>query len=452
MRSAGDTAGYGAAFSRPLALICGVLWIALMSAPLKETDAYRYAALILIAGALVSYARDRTRLPVGWLAWLCIGWGVYAAARFLWVYLTFPGHPVGASGWLYVFPLFFPPLGLALYLFRNHVERTIAAFFALALTMLVATTQFGPVLAGETVKPLIHHNQIHGAVGCGFLVVGAFYWLLHCLGRRAIDARMAYFAMAVAPPVIALALFGIYGAKSKGVWLAMVIVLPLMALSLLAYMSRGRALVTAAALGAIFAVAVFSVHDNLWKIGGPTFLAAENLVWRFFETGDIGNNLAAAISSGKVPNSMNERLRLWSNAWEILSANPFFGAGSLWIEQWKQTAYPDVGYTLIHNGYLEILIRHGLFGMAVFAVILFTFLGLVYRASRDGIIGRSALICYNMMILFYMLTLLSNSNNRLALGESFVLLIAAVAFFCYEVLERNRRAKERAGQSAQESP
>ena len=445
MRSMDKVSGAPAPLSWPWVLAGGVLWIVLMSAPLKESDAYRYAGLLLIAGALFSYFRETPRLRPTWLAWLCLAWALYAAARYLWAYLTVPGHPVGASGWLYVFPLFFPPLGLALYLFRDHVEKIISAYFALALVMLLATTDFGSVLAGETVSPLIHHNPIHGAVGCGFLVVGAFYWLLHCLGKRATHARMASFALAVAPPVIALALFGIYGAKSKGVWLSMAVVLPLMALSLLAYLKRAKAVLAASGLVAALGLAISSVSDNLWAIAGPTIISAESLLRQFIDTGGIGQNLTVAINSGTVPTAMNERLKLWSNAWEIVSANPFFGAGSLWLEQWEHTTYADVGYTLIHNGYLEILIRYGIFGLAVFAFILLAFVRVVFQAWKAGFISRGALACYYMMILFYMLTLLSNSNNRLALGETFVLLVAAVAFFCYECIERHRRTSGRAG-------
>lgn len=439
-----------AALSRLWVISGSVLWIALMSAPLKESDAYRYACLLLAGGALVFYLRDRTRLPVSWLAWLCIAWAIYAAARFLWLYLTVPGNPIGASEWLYIFPLFFPSMGIALYLFRHHAEKIIAAFFALALVAFLVTTDFARVLSGVNVTPLSHHNQIHGSVGCGFLVVGAFYWLLHCLEKRAVNARMASFALAVAPPVMALALFGIYGAKSKGVWLSMAVVLPPMAVSMLAYLSRAKALIAASGLVAALGLVIFSVSDNLWAVGGPTFMSAGHLLRQFAETGDIGQNLATAIHSGAVPRAMKERLELWSNAWEIFVSNPLFGAGNLWLEQWKHTAYPNVGYTLIHNGYLEILMRYGLFGMAVFGVIFVAFVRLVFQAWKAGVISRSALICYCMMILFFMLTLLSNSNNRLALGESFVLLVAAVAFFCYEMMERHRRSSLGTGRTAQE--
>jgi hypothetical protein len=72
----------------------------------------------------------------------------------------------------------------------------------------------------------------------------------------------------------------------------------------------------------------------------------------------------------------------------------------------------------------------------VFAIILAGFLLMVAKACRAGIVSRSAATCYYVSILYVLVTIANDSNNRLAIGESFFLLIAAVAFYYFAMLER----------------
>jgi hypothetical protein len=94
------------------------------------------------------------------------------------------------------------------------MKWTIAWFFVTALAMLLSTTRFRAVAAGETVRPLIQNNQLHGAVCCGMLFIGACFWLIHYAGEIHTDCRIARLSYWVAPMVMLL--FCIYGAKSKG--------------------------------------------------------------------------------------------------------------------------------------------------------------------------------------------------------------------------------------------
>src|ERR1700754_494761 len=109
------------------------------------------------------------------------------------------------------------------------MERIVAVFHIGALAMLLLTTKFRQVASGETVSPLIQNNQIHGAVCCGILFVTSSFWLLHYASEKRSDRTIASLAFVVAPLTIALSLFCIYGAKSKGVWLALALTLPLFA-------------------------------------------------------------------------------------------------------------------------------------------------------------------------------------------------------------------------------
>lgn len=69
--------------------------------------------------------------------------------------------------------------------------------------------------------------------------------------------------------------------------------------------------------------------------------------------------ITQAIQSGETLTAMDERLQLWSNGWELFSSAPVFGWGNQWLERWQQTRYATVAHTLLHNGYLEILVRSG---------------------------------------------------------------------------------------------
>ena len=102
---------------------------------------------------------------------------------------------------------------------------------------------------------------------------------------------------------------------------------------------------------------------------------------------DLGGVVSNTISSTNTPVSMDERLQLWSNSWEVFSSAPVFGWGSKWLERWYQTRYAHIQYTLLHNGYLEILVRYGLFGAAVMAFILGVFIRAVWRARKAVIFG-----------------------------------------------------------------
>jgi len=92
--------------SSALDVTTGILWLAMMSVTLIESDAYRYAA-ILIMGLTFTLRRAPFR-PVlsDWLAIVCIAWGVFALSRFLFGLIS--AGEKGASEWLYAFASSFP--------------------------------------------------------------------------------------------------------------------------------------------------------------------------------------------------------------------------------------------------------------------------------------------------------------------------------------------------------
>ena len=409
----------------------GLLWLAAVSATLVESDTYRYACGILALIGLRSYLRLSPRPAVSWVGWLCMGWACYALAIFLVMFAFVPGHPIGESEFLYCFPFFFPILGVAFSLYWNSMERVVAAFFVTALGVLLATTRFRDIARGETVVPLIQNNQIHGAVCCGILFVGACFWLLHYAMERGSDRRLLALSGFVAPAVMLLSLFCIYGSKSKGVWLAMVLTLPFVAVLVVKWLHirKGAYLVAVSALAV--ALGAFAVRANLDRAAGPTVGAVVAMIESAGQDGSVAAAVDDTIGSGSTPLSMDERLQLWWNASELISASPVFGWGNAWLDRWRHARYGSIKYDLMHNGYLEILVRYGAVGAGVFSTILAVFVLIVARARKRLVVPESAFYAYLSILFFFALTLLSNSNNRLAIGESLALVSSAFACACH---------------------
>ncbi|KAA0697232.1 O-antigen ligase domain-containing protein [Neorhizobium sp. P12A] len=423
-----------------LPIVGAVLWLAACSAVVVESDTYRYACGILALIGLYFYLRMTDRPTISWVGWLCMGWAAYAFAIFLVMFAFWPGHPIGESEFLYCFPLFFPILGFALSIYWKSMERIIAAFHIGGLLMLLLTTKFSEVASGETVRPLIQNNQIHGAVCCGILFVTSCFWLLHYVTEKRSDRTMATISFLVAPPVMALSLFCIYGAKSKGVWLALGLTLPLLAILVLRRLKMGKGtLVFAVALAGLL-LGTYAVRANLDQFAGPTVQAAETMLWSAGHDGGAAADVAATIASSSTPISMDERLQLWWNASELIASSPILGWGNEWLNQWHHAKYGSIKYDLMHNGYLEILVRYGVVGALVFLLMLTVFIRSVQMACRDGIIPPCAFYAYLTVLVFFAFTLLSNSNNRLAIGESLALVSSAFACACHFFIEQRRRA------------
>jgi O-antigen ligase len=416
-----------------LKVLGGILWVLSVSALLVESDTYRYASAILAAIALVYYIREPARPRTNWLGWLCMGWAGYVLLRFAYLYVVTANHDLGGSDWLFAFPLFFPILGIAFALYEDQMGKIIVAFFIIALAMLAVTVSMhaGEIESGVPVRPLIMNNQIHGAVACGMIFVLAAFWLLHYLTTPGSDRRFARLAYVLSPIILVLCTIAIYGAKSKGVWLAMAITLPVLALIAMRYIRLRVAGALAIACVAVLLLAgIYAVRHNLDKTAGPTLHAAIAMIGGVAGGQDVGNTVTETIQSGATPGAMDERLQLWSNGWELFTSAPIFGWGNEWLERWHQARYSHVAYTLLHNGYLEILVRFGLFGALVMTVILASLIVSVCKAHRQGLIPRAAMHAYLVCIFFFSLTLLSNSNNRLAIGESLALVSSAFACWC----------------------
>ncbi|WP_245306764.1 MULTISPECIES: O-antigen ligase family protein [unclassified Rhizobium] len=398
-----------------------------MSVTLIESDVYRYAAILLMVFTLTLRRAPLRASLNDWLAIVCVAWGFLALFRFLFGLIA-EGEK-GASEWLYAFAIFFPAMGVALHTSWNLIRPILVAFFCGALILLIISTPLSTILAGERISPAFHHNSIHGAVGCGFIFIGAFYWALH-QWEIGCSARIKAIVSAIAVMVIGLAVLNIYGAKSKGVWLALLPAVGLMTAATLFYLRRTTVLVAAISGLLLLSWGIYEVRDNLAHFGAATFTSVVEIVGQLDSGVSVEGVLHDAIASPETPASLDERLQLWADAIDVISAAPVVGSGNSWLTLWQTTPYRGVTYTLMHNGYLEILIRYGFSGLAILALIVVSAIYRVYRASSQGVISKSAFACYLTLAVYFAFTILSNSNNRLALGECYALLFAATCFAC----------------------
>ncbi|WP_195909616.1 O-antigen ligase family protein [Rhizobium tubonense] len=408
----------------------GSLWLLVASATLVESYAYRYAGAVLVLIAFYRYAKATTRPTMDWRGWLCIGWGVYALGRFSAEAILLPGHPVGDREILFGIPLVFPLMAFIFFQCWQDMERIAAVYFGIAFLTIAATTHYQLIFAGETVRPLIQHNQIHGAVCCGIILIGAAFWMLHYLTIPNASKMLKLFSTLITPPLIVLCLIGIYGAKSKGVWLALGLSSPAIAVIILRYLRLRTGVLIIAGVALTLAAGVYAVRGNLDRTAGQTIASTVSMLQDINRGKTLDAAVSETIDARATPLSMDERLQLWSNAWEVFSAAPIFGWGNEWIVRWRNAHYTGVTYTLTHNGYLEILVRYGLAGAAVFSIMLFAFCRSIYQAASATIVPRAVMHAYFLILLFFAFTLLSNSNNRLAIGESIAIVSSAFALAC----------------------
>ncbi|WP_170975813.1 O-antigen ligase family protein [Rhizobium sp. FY34] len=406
-------------------MIFPVLWAVTASAVIVESDVYRYSCIIFVIFTLTREMPLVRSISRDWLALLCYGWSLYAFSRFL-IGLLVYGEK-GASEWLYIFPLLFPVLGAALYATRRHILAAATILLIASLGALLLTLNYQTTADGMRAAPLFHHNPIHAAIGCCMILITAIFWLIFGF-ESGLFSRRKWSCAPFGVAVILLSLIGVLGSQSKGAWLALCATLGFMILlAFFQYAGRNR-LYFILIVSALVLVVTTLVATYVREIAGTTVSAGSQLSSQAVTGQNIMGAMQHAINDPATPFAMKERLMLWSNSFELISAEPWFGWGNLWLREWRKTTYADIGYTLMHNGYLEIMVRHGLFGLLFLATFIAASIWRISQACRSGVIAPSLAAYLYCISFFFFCTILTNSNNRLALGESFMCLAAAAVF------------------------
>jgi O-antigen ligase len=425
---------------RTRAILFPVLWALMASAMVKESDVYRYVTIGFVIFVLVRHDADVRRISKDWLARLCYAWSAYVVLRFGAGIILYDQK--GSSEWLYAFPAFFPLVGVALYATRRHLFTAATLLLAAGAIGLIATLDIQAIMSGERFEPLFHNNPIHAGVASAMLFISSLFWLLYAKekGHLATQLKWAYFALG--GTTAALSLAGVLGAQSKGAWLALAATLVLMALLAIYHLAGRPRIYLLAAIALLAATSATTMSPYVLKVAGTTMDASARLTQGTLASDNPMNAMQVAINDPNTPGAMRERLMLWTNALELIEGSPLTGWGNLWLREWRQTSYADVGYNLLHNGYLEILVRHGLLGLVFLLVFAAAAMRRIHRAHASGLLPTSTTNYLYTLSFFFFCTIASNSNNRLAIGESFFIL-AGSAVFAVTLLEHAKLARRR---------
>ena len=390
----------------------------LISAVWRETHIYRYAGLLLVLFAFVRWLRTDlwtySKPLIGWVGFLCLGWAIYVLARLAFVY--FSTGQLGSAEGIYLLPGLYATLGYAFFAYIRRPAVVVLWFVILSLVFLAAGTGYTEILRGARPEPWLFNNPIHAAVAAGMIFLCALQFAWYTAQRTDLKAGAKSLHWALAAGVLLFAAVNIIVLRSKGVWLALAVALLLSALMTL---SRGvrRELLAGAGILALVLAAIVASQNIFLSTAGSTaafitdfFSAVANSGWN--------DAIEQALTSNLVPASVQERLMLWANAVEVWERHPIFGAGSSWLTEWQDRTYQTEIYNVFHNGYLEIAVRYGIVGLVFYAFLFAWTSRQVLQAARAGLVAPFAWPCYLSTLVFFALTILSNSNNRLAIGES----------------------------------
>ncbi len=414
------------------------LFLVLISAVWIEKDSYRYASIILVVWGLLIYARADFRPTIGWAGFACIGWTAFVAARFAALYFDPSVKSYGTSEGIYLLPIFYMTVGYMMFLYRELLGRIVALFILISLVMAAATFDGLSVFNSQHHKFLIMNNTIHSSVGAGFIILAALNFSRHA-ARKIADARRRYLYEAASYITIAICFAALYGGKSKGVWVSIAVALCVQALLALPRTRGVHNWAKVAAFLVALAAFVTFVGTGIQSTIDPSYDSAQSIAASIVHTGHPLEVIQKAIESGTVPVNMNARLKLWSNAFEVWSHNVVLGNGIGWLDLWGQAKYQDVGFDILHNGYLEVAVRYGLVGFAFYIGLYGWSVANVNSARRKKLIPREAFDFYVVSMVFFFGTIFTNSNNRLAIGETYMMVAAAFGFCCFYMLQWSAR-------------
>ncbi|MCA0029743.1 O-antigen ligase family protein [Mesorhizobium sp. B263B2A] len=411
--------------------------LALASAVWREADTYRFAGMALAVVAAIRWLRvdlwTYSKPLIGWVGGLCVGWSLYVFIRLAIVY--FDSHQLGGAEGIYLFPLFYATTGFAFLLFVRRPERLVLWFMILSLVFLAADTGYSDILHGTRPVPWLFNNPIHASLAAGFIFLCTLQFIAHTAQRTDLSTttRSMYWALSAA--VLLFALVNIIALRSKGVWLALALVLVLLAVMILARGHRRELMVGGGVLG-IVAAGVVAAQGIFWSTAGDTMIFVRSLVSDVLSHGVLPA-FDRAIASNTVPLAAKERLMLWADALDIWKRHPIFGASSSWLTEWQNRTYHPMIFNVFHNGYLEIGVRYGVVGLAFFAFLYIWSSRQVLLAVRARLIAPAVWPCYLSTLVFFAISILSNSNNRLSMGEGFMWFAAAFGFYCFYLRQQN---------------
>ncbi len=417
-------------------------FLSLVSALWVESDLYRYAVLGLVLWGLVIYfgLEKGFRPSIGGMGFACIVWTLYVGIRFVWSTATMPLTSEGSAEGIYLLPILYMTTGYVFFLYRLNIRRFLFVVALFSLLMLAMTIEFPQIAAslrggadflGDRFPFLVQNNLIHASVAAGLIAVAMTMLAMDLMAHR--DERTPYWRLAVGVCVlvILLCLIGIFGAKSRGVWLALFFSMPLTLLApFSALPARTRLAIAVASFVVALMVIVVLRHPILAAID-PIEESAVKLYHVLTSKGFAQQVIENAVANAQATDSLAQRLLLWVKALGIWSDNWVMGVGIYWRTLWLSPDAIKAPFDLFHNGFLEVGVRYGMVGLLFYGGLFAWCLRQSLLCARQRLIARGLFGFHAISLVFFLLTLLSNSNNRLAIGESYALVFAAFGFCCF---------------------
>ncbi|MCI5076797.1 O-antigen ligase family protein [Oricola sp.] len=441
--SARRLAGANGGGSLVLVLLCLVL----VSCLWTQSDAYRYAAIgLLVIGATNFFLPENARFRTGWLGFAVYAWALHVALRYGHLLLTNPQTLGGQAEGIYVFVALCPAVGFAMFLNRARTQLTVRLIFAVSLACVIAALAVGYSDGGWNPDRNLHTNRIHAALATGFLVLATLarlVWLIEQPGER---SRARNVEIALLAVLLAISTFLVVAWISKGVWLALAVALPVMAAGIL-WNGKSAARKSIGVIALATAAIVLVNLDFFAAVAGSTVEGVLQVAHRVVQTGSLAEATRSLETEGALPPALAQRLEIWSNALEIWRTNPWFGVGATWEDSWSTASFTHTAFNdNMHNGFLETGMRYGVAGLLFYTVLYGVLGATVVAACRRGLIHHVAANLWFVSLLYFLVTLLTNSNERLPHGESFMLVLGATGFWMQFALQ-DQRARDAASQA-----
>lgn len=424
-------------------LISTIAALLFVSAVWFESDTYRYCAILLLIPAAYHYfrvaPREEGRPVIGPIALMCFAFGAYVALRFAYSVFYHPEKGMGTAEGIYLFPLGYSTVGYALIIYIRKPFAIVSVFVLTSCVFVMSSLDFESLHTMGRATNLLHNNPIHAAVANGIILLCIIPYIDHVFRRGSLSLPARWFLLAIAALTFVAAFANVLTLDSKGVWLALAVALPVQ-LALVQVVWRSRiVLISVIAAGVVAVALTFVAWNRIVETGGSTFHATASVIERIASGDGLLDSMDRAINDPENPYTLRARLALWANALNIWSDYPVFGPGVAWLYYWQDRPYQEPAFDLIHNGYLEIAVRYGVVGLAFYMVLYGWTIRQAWRASRSGVIAPSAFVAYLPVLVFFAITLFSNSNIRLALGESLMWIAAAFGFWCDFAIQRANR-------------
>lgn len=429
-------------------MLAGGLFLIMASALWFETDAYRFACAALIVPAFYHYfSKDFWRYGkplIGWMGILCSVWGVYVLLRFLIDVYDNGGTNTGSAEGIYLFPVLYSTLGYVMWRLCRHPFWFVVAFMVVSLIILAIYTDYQSIFASARSSSENHNNPIHASGASGFILIITFYFAVYILNALQTSPAKRGILLCICAATICLALINILNLHSKGVWLALMITAPVI-MFLAMFYARAWGFNTypmmfavSAMFGLVGVLAIMNGNELL-EVGGSTFVTMKDVFIEVLSGDGLIVSIVGMIEATGAPTSQLARLQLWADALSIWSRDPLLGVGIEWRDLWADREYSKtLSYNIFHNGFLEIGVRYGCLGLAFFALVFTWASRKVFLAARLGLINPLVAQGYLALLIYFIALNLSNSNIRLAIGESYMLLAAAFGFYCAFILQENQ--------------